>query len=119
MQIQSITSTAACLVLYGNSVFLAGIKTELERAGSLELITMEAGGPDVADLILARRPRALLFDLTMPHPDFAIPLLRQQPGLLLIGVDPSSDDMLVLSSHPTQAVSMRDLKQLILQESEK
>lgn len=105
------------LVLYGNSVFLAGIRTELERAASLELITIEAGCPDVMNLIRTRQPRAVLFDLSMPQPDFAISLLRERPGLLLIGVDPSSDEMLVLSSHPAQALTMHDLMQLILQDS--
>jgi hypothetical protein len=41
--------------------------------------------------------------------------LRGQPGLLLIGVDPSSDEMLVLSSHPAQALSVVDLVKAIYQ----
>ena len=56
---------------------------------ALTLIMIEAGCQDVADLVRVHRPRAVLFDLTMPQSDFAVPLLRQQPGLLLIGVDPS------------------------------
>ena len=109
----------SCLVLYGNSIFLAGIKAQLEYDAvheydaALELITIEAGCPDVADLVRARRPRAVLFDLNMAEPDFAIPLLRAQPGLLLIGVDPCSDEMLILSSHAVQALSVADLVNVI------
>ena len=109
----------SCLVLYGNSIFLAGIKAQLERDAVLErdaaldLITTETGCPDAMDLIRERRPRAVLFDLNMAEPDFAIPLLRAQPGLLLIGVDPCSDEMLILSSHAVQALSVADLVNVI------
>ena len=80
-----------CLVLYGNSVFLAGIKAELQSRVALELITIEIGRPDVTELIRARKPRAVIFDIGTGPLDCVISLLRGQPGLLLIGVDPSSE----------------------------
>jgi hypothetical protein len=104
---------ASCLVLYGNSVFLAGIKSEFQRYELPEVITVEAGRPDAPSRICALKPRAVLFDLTAVQPDFAVSLLREQPGLLLIGVDPSSDELLVLCSHSAQALSMSDLVQII------
>jgi hypothetical protein len=101
------------LVLYGNSVFLAGIKAELERDAALELITVEAGRPDVMDLIRAYNPRAALFDLAMAQPDFAVTLLRERPGLLLMGVDPASDKVLILSCHQAHCLTIEDLIQMI------
>ena len=65
------------------------------------------------NLIRLHQPRAVLFDLAMGQPDFVVPLLREQPDLLLIGVDPSSNEMLVLSSHPAQALSISDLVEAI------
>jgi hypothetical protein len=103
----------SCLVLVGNSVFLAGIKAELERCLAFELVTLEAGQPGVMNLIRLHEPRAVLFDLAMGQPDFVVPLLRDQPDLLLIGVDPSSNEMLVLSSHPAEALSISDLVEVI------
>jgi hypothetical protein len=105
----------SCLVLYGNSVFLGGIKAELERNTPLDLITVEVGSPVVTDLIRLRKPRAVLFDLSEGQPDFSVTLLHEQPGLLLIGVDPSSDDLLVLSNQPVQARSLPDLFKVIFQ----
>jgi len=104
-----------CLVLYGNSVFLAGIKTELERDRDLglELLSVEAGYADVTHLLRERKPCAVLFDLGMDQPSFVIPMLREQPSLLLIGVDPSSDELLVLSNWPAQALNLADLIELI------
>ncbi|MBV5331669.1 hypothetical protein JZU69_04695, partial [bacterium] len=65
--------------------------------------------------IRTRKPCAVLFDMGTGPLDYAIQLLRRQPGLLLIGVDPSSNEMLVLSGHPAQALSMSDLIEVIRQ----
>jgi DNA-binding NarL/FixJ family response regulator len=111
-------SAKPCLVLYGNSVFLAGIQAELERAPTLELLTIESGRPDVLHLLRERKPCAVLFDLGMDQPSFATAILRELPHLLMIGVDPSSDEMLVLTSHPVQALAVRDLVPLILEASQ-
>ncbi len=105
----------SCVVLYGNSVFLAGIKAEFQRHALPEVITVEAGRPDAPGCICALNPRAVLFDLSAAHPDFAVSLLREQPGLLLIGVHPDSDELLVLCRHPAQAFSMSDLVEVITQ----
>ncbi len=103
----------SCLILYGNSVFLAGIKAQLENTAALELITMQDAPIDVADGVRACQPRALLFDLAMGYPDFAVALLHEQPGLLLIGVDPNSNELLVLSSQQKRAVAVADLLKVI------
>lgn len=113
MQKEAATTADLCLIFYGNSVFLAGIKAELESRAVLELITIEIGRPDVTELIRTRRPRAVLFDLGTGPLDYVIQLLRGQPGLLLIGVDSSSNEMLVLSGHPQQALSISDLVEII------
>jgi hypothetical protein len=104
---------ASRLVLYGNSMFLAGIKAELEQLALLELITVEAGCPDAAALVGSFNPRVVLFDLASEHPGLAVSLLREQPDLLLIGVDPCSDELLVLSSRPARALSISDLAAVI------
>jgi hypothetical protein len=104
--------------LYGKSVFLAGIKTQLERDRELELLTVEAGCLDVPHLLRERKPCAVLFDLGMHQPSFLIPMLRELPHLLMIGVDPSSDEMLVLTSRLVQALAARDLVHLVFEASQ-
>jgi hypothetical protein len=106
-------SAHSCVVLYGNSVFLAGIKAELELNPGIELIAGDARSPGVMEKIRDHKPRALLFDLAEGQPDIAFALLREQPHLLMIGVDPSSDELLVLSNQPVQALNLSDLIELI------
>ncbi len=101
------------LVVYGNSVFLAGIKAQLENTAALELITLQDTHTGVADRVRACQPQAVLFDLAMGYPDFAVSLLHELPGLLLIGVDPSSNELLILSGRPQPAMSVSDLVAVI------
>ncbi len=101
------------LILYGNSVFLAGIKAQLEQVPALELIVLETGQTAVVEWICACRPQVVFFDLAMGYPDFAVPLLHELPGLLLIGVDPNSNELLILSSQQERAVEVTDLLKAI------
>ena len=103
------------LLFYGDSVFLAGLKVELATAVSpLHLLTLPADAPNPLQTIHDYHPQALLFDLTTSDQlNFAIPLLRQQPDLLLIGLDPSRHDLLVLSGQSTQVVHTNDLVTII------
>ncbi len=105
------------LILYGNSVFLAGIKAQLAQLPGLELITVEAAQMEVVDWIRACQPQAVLFDLAMGYPGFAVALLHEQPGLLLVGVDPNSNELLVLSGQQKRAVAVSDLLKVIQRRS--
>lgn len=103
------------LLFYGDSIFLAGLKAELATAVTpLHLLTLPTDDPDPLQAIHDYHPQAILFDLSAPdQPDFAIPLLRQQPDLLLIGLDPCRDDLLLLSSQSPQAMHINDLLTII------
>jgi len=109
-------ATNSRLVLYGDSVFLAGIKAELRQIPALELVTVEPGSAALADQIRSWNPCALLFDLAAAQSDFAITLLRENPNLLVIGVDPASADLLLLAGRSAQALSVAELFEVIQRE---
>jgi hypothetical protein len=112
-------ATVPYLILYGNSVFLAGIKAEFENLLTLELVSMDAGSPDVAGQIRASSPCLVLFDLTEAQTASTLTelssmtFLRGLPGLQLIGVDLSSDELLVLSSYPLPVYNLAELIKVI------
>ncbi len=98
------------LLFYGDSIFLAGLKADLETAVAhshpFPSLPPQTSGPDALQFIRAYLPQIIFFDLTNPcQPNFAIPLLREQPSLLFIGLDPSRSDLLVLSSQAPQVDS--------------
>jgi hypothetical protein len=58
-------------------------------------------------------PVAIVFNLGEVPTNLALSRLRACPGLTLIGVDPASEDILVLSGQQVRAVTMSDMAQLI------
>ena len=110
-------ATSPCVILYGNSVFLAGIRADLAERARVEVLAVEPGSPDAAAIVRARRPTALIFDLSVTQPESAVSLLRDHTDLVLIGVDPSSDRLLVLSGRHEQPESAAGLVQAIIASS--
>ncbi len=101
--------TGSSVVFYGSSVLLAGLEADLRSRGQLEVVAIAAEGGDEVARIGACDPDAVVFDLAATRPDFAVSLLGERPGLLLIGVDPSSDRLVVLSGRQAPAVTATDL----------
>jgi hypothetical protein len=61
----------------------------------------------------AFNPETIIYDLTDPPPDIDLALLGDRPGTQLIGVDPSSDEVLVLTGKRSRAVTMGELTALV------
>jgi hypothetical protein len=103
------------VAVYGNSINMAGIVASLKADPTLEVLCLDLDSPNARQSLDENELAAIVFDVSDPplRPDLT--LLRDRPGLLLIGVDPSRVEMLVLSSHPTKALSMADLVSLIHQ----
>ena len=104
------------VVVYGSSLHMAGIQASLKVEPDLEVVCVDPHAPMAGQRLNELHPAAIAFDLTDPSLGLDVTLLREQPSLLLIGVDPSSDELLVLSSHPSQALSASDLVNVIRKE---
>jgi hypothetical protein len=103
------------VVVYGNSLNMAGIVASLKADTTLEVLCVNLDSPKALQSVDENDITAIVFDLGDPPLRLDITLLRDLPGLLLIGVDPCRDEMLVLSSQPAQALSMADLISVINQ----
>jgi hypothetical protein len=95
---------------------MAGIAASLKTDATLEVIWINPHAPNARQSLNELNPSVIAFDLSDTNPGLDIILLRDRPGLQLIGVDPSSDKLLVLSSHAPQAHCMADLIKVIQQE---
>ena len=88
---------------------MAGITTSLKEDQSLEVVCVDPHSPTARQSLCELNPAVIAFDLSDPSTSVDLTLLREKPGVLLIGVDPESDEILVLSGRLKQALSVPDL----------
>jgi hypothetical protein len=101
------------VILYGDTLILAGVQASLSESPNLEVIVLDPALGNPADRLRSLHPAAVIFDLESLAD---LPLAFLQPRLpqpLLIGVEPDSSEMLVLSGHVKQALRAADLVQVI------
>jgi len=103
------------VAVYDNSLNMAGIVASLKADSTLEVLCVNLDSPNARQSLDENDLAAIIFDLSDPPLHLDVTLLRDRPGLFLIGVDPSRDEMLVLSSRPEQAFSVADLVKVIHQ----
>lgn len=101
------------VVVYGTSLNMAGIAASLAADSSLDVMRLNPRSPSTRQSMNELDPTVIAFDLNDPDPGLDITLLRERPGLLLIGVDLSSNELMVLSGHAVQALSVADLVKVI------
>lgn len=100
------------LVLYGRSVILGTVGASLQHCPTVEVIPLSPPLPAPRDLV-ALAPDIVIFDVEATPPLTAFPLLEAFPNLLLIGVNPSTDKVLLWSGAQMRAVSAQDLIDVI------
>jgi hypothetical protein len=105
--------TVRTVVLCGDSVVLAGVGKSLEGCPRLRVLSLPRfplpGAPELDSL----SPDAVVLDLGMVGTEAAFGLLHDHPGLMLIGLDPGGDRLLVLSGPLARKLGTDDLVRLI------
>ena len=97
----------------GNSLYMAGLAASLKANPDVEVVRIPADPAALARGLDERALAAVAFDLGEMPGDLVVSLLRDRPELVLVGVDPSSDKMLLLSGHQERPVSAAELLQAI------
>lgn len=96
------------IILFGNTLMLAGVQAALEAAQAFEVIPLDNGRAAQADL-LALQPHAIIFDVGSIRPRFCYELVRELPGLHLFGLDPESNQVLLWSGQHLHELSAAGL----------
>ncbi len=101
------------VVLCGDSLVLAALRASLGGHPAIELVQCRSAA--AADLLAALdlEPAAIIFDLLIPPFDLPISLLKRRAGLLLIGIEPDTHELLALSGCRVAEPTTRDLADLI------
>ena len=98
--------------LYGKSVILGTVGASLQHYSDLEITSLSPPLPGTQELS-ALAPDAIIFDLQAAHPIAALRLLDACPNLMLIGIDPSSEQVFLWTGEHMSALSAQDLAQSI------
>ncbi len=100
------------VVLCGRSVILGTLRVSFERYPDLEVVCLSSPFPLEAELS-SLAPDVILFDAQTGRPEAAFSLLGTCPGLLLIGIDPSTNQALLWSGRHLRELSTQDLVQVM------
>ena len=101
------------IVLYGNSLIVSSIGASLVNRLHLTIHQLDTNTSDLEQYLQREQPDVLIFDLATDSPYSPIALLKEYPRLLLIGIDVSNANMLVLSGQQTRALTVDDLTHVI------
>jgi hypothetical protein len=99
------------VLLYGDTLVLAGLQASLAGCGDVEVVTLAC--PATGEALLASGASVVIYDQAAAQPEALLAEMQAVPGLLLIGVDAASDRLQVVSSHRQQAVKVDDLLAII------
>jgi hypothetical protein len=91
----------------------SSVAESLRGCAGLEVLQLEVADFDPGPKSTTVSPHAVIVDLSVVQLDSLSVLLRKYPDLLLVGIDPASDEVMVLSSHPARAMSTDALLQII------
>lgn len=100
------------ILLYGNSVILGSIGACLRRCSQFEVMTLDTILPEM-EVFHTIKPDIVLFDLEASTTESVFHLLKTNPALLLIGINPGTNLIRVWNSRQLQDMSMKDLFKLI------
>ena len=92
---------------------MAGIAVSLNADQGLEVVCVDPHSPTARQSLSELSPTAIAFDMSDPPASLDVALLCERPGLLLIGVNPNSNELLVLSGQQERAVAVTDLLKVI------
>lgn len=106
-------SSKTRIAVCGSSLHMAGLAASLQAVPNVTVLRVAADAAALAQTIDELAPAVVAFDLGEMPGDLAFTLLRNRPEIILIGVDPSSDRLLMLSGRQAQPVSGADLVRLI------
>ena len=101
------------VALYGNSLVVSSIGASLNKISDLQIFLLDPAAPDPKDQLLDLQPDIILFDLASTEPSWLITLWKEQPQLLLIGVDQDKGSAMMFSSQPARLMTTEDLLQVI------
>jgi hypothetical protein len=101
------------VVLLGDSVLIDGVAVSLGGCPELGVARIDTLVIDIEACIKSLKPDLVVFELDSPYSAHILSLLREQPGIQLVGLDLTSNRVLVLNSRQHKTRSMDEFSHVI------
>ena len=101
------------VVIYGNSIFMAGIETILRGQPGIDVTRL---APDIRSLpdFGCLKPDVILYDSNAPEAALALRFFQQHPDVTLIGLNGDGHKAVVVLGREQAVITTDDLAQVIL-----
>jgi len=98
------------VLFYGNSLVLAGVQATFDGYPGFETIALDQ--PTTKTELLGLNPKVAVVDMGAVESEFLLAQMQELPGLLLIGVDAESHEVL-LTGHAVCSISLEQITQIV------
>jgi hypothetical protein len=101
------------VVLYGDTVVLAGVGRALSAYPNLHVTSLDPSQATALADLDSLCPCTVILDLTVITPESAVAITRGRPDMLLIGLEPGGERVVVLSGEQARGLTTEGLVRLI------
>jgi hypothetical protein len=101
------------VVLYGDSLLIDAVEASLGAHHELGIQRLYTTVPNLDQKVKSLHPDLFIFDLDAPHLHFIISFFRDQPNIPFLGLDMSTNRVVVLSCQHYTTGTTSDLCSLI------
>lgn len=101
------------IALIGDSILMEGVKLRLETCREWTVVQIDPARSDLWSTLRRLVPALIITELDAPWGDALFTLLRDEPDLQLIGLDPTQGRLIVLTGRHYASRTLQDLLQLV------
>jgi DNA-binding NarL/FixJ family response regulator len=101
------------VVVLGDSLLMEGVTVSLADCSQLSLFSVDSNDVDIWQRVNSLDPDVVVFELEIPHSPLILSLLKERPGILLVGLDLECNRVIVLNSRQHSTQTMHDLYQIV------
>jgi hypothetical protein len=101
------------VVLLGDSVLIDGVAVSLGGSQVLSVARINTLTSNIDECFESLKPDLVVFELDSPYSPLVFSLLREQPGLRLVGLDLACSRVIVLNSRQHTACTMSELAHVV------
>lgn len=86
------------VIVMGDSLLMDSLGSNLREGLKMDVIRVNAASADLEERLRVIQPDLIVFELDVPRPCSILALLKEQPGTLFLGIDPTFSQVIALHS---------------------